>query len=578
MLETSDFVVGASACPDLHVLAPVRSRNASLDHLTPQVDNDTNGMMVPHSNRLRITMAEQTSGALTWYASLAAACFSMGSIFWGYDIGILSTVFVAPGFKDALHHPSSSETGLITAIFAVGGWLSYAALAGPVNDRLGRRWAGVAGVAVLSLGAALQAGAVHLAMMIVGRFIAGVGTSVVSTAVPLYLSEISPARHRGAILALNQTGIAFGIAIAFWTGYGYSFWNTKRGVELEWRLSIVMQFIPALVFCIGAPFLHESPRWLLEHDLDEAAVKSLSALRGRDNVEEVQSELEEIRSSILWNRENSITNAKVFVTNKALWARLWRAWALQFLQQMSGAGGIRYYLPTNFRAAGASESISLLASGIDGTFTAFCVILAFFLVDRIGRRHSLGIGAIIMAFSLMINGALQTIYPDGSNTAASYTCIFFIFFFSLGYSIGFGPTAWTYAAEVYSNAPTTQAHASIRVSTLTEWQIFPVHVRAKGLGIAASGGSLGSIIVTQVWPVAVANIGPKTFFVFMTFNLFSIVLVYTMYPETKGLTLEEIDSHFGNSNLHAESGTGPKARLDEKHEVENVEIEASHRA
>ncbi|GJN84220.1 hypothetical protein PLIIFM63780_007776 [Purpureocillium lilacinum] len=437
-------------------------------------------------------MAEQTSGALTWYASLAAACFSMGSIFWGYDIGILSTVFVAPGFKDALHHPSSSETGLITAIFAVGGWLSYAALAGPVNDRLGRRWAGVAGVAVLSLGAALQAGAVHLAMMIVGRFIAGVGTSVVSTAVPLYLSEISPARHRGAILALNQTGIAFGIAIAFWTGYGYSFWNTKRGVELEWRLSIVMQFIPALVFCVGAPFLHESPRWLLEHDLEEAAVKSLSALRGRDNVEEVQSELEEIRSSILWNRENSITNAKVFVTNKALWARLWRAWALQFLQQMSGAGGIR-----------------LLASGIDGTFTAFCVILAFFLVDRIGRRHSLGIGAIIMAFSLMI---------------------------------------------------------------------FPVHVRAKGLGIAASGGSLGSIIVTQVWPVAVANIGPKTFFVFMAFNLFSIVLVYTMYPETKGLTLEEIDSHFGNSNLHAESGTAPKARLDEKHEVENVEIEASHRA
>lgn len=80
----------------------------------------------------------------------------------------------------------------------------------------------------------------------------------------------------------------------------------------------------------------------MEHDLEEAAVKSLSALRGRDNVEEVQSELEEIRSSILWNRENSITNAKVFVTNKALWARLWRAWALQFLQQMSGAGGIRY--------------------------------------------------------------------------------------------------------------------------------------------------------------------------------------------------------------------------------------------
>jgi len=71
----------------------------------------------------------------------------------------------------------------------------------------------------------------------------------------------------------------------------------------------------------------------------------------------------------------------------------------------------RYYLPTNFRAAGASESISLLASGIDGTFTAFCVILAFFLVDRIGRRHSLGIGAIIMAFSLMVSLINVTIRP-----------------------------------------------------------------------------------------------------------------------------------------------------------------------
>lgn len=98
---------------------------------------------------------------------------------------------------------------------SIGAWFSYVFLSGPINDHLGRRWAGVVGVAILSVGVALQAGAVHLAMMIIGRIISGAGTSVVSTAVPLYLSEISPARRRGAFIALNQVGIVFGYALTF---------------------------------------------------------------------------------------------------------------------------------------------------------------------------------------------------------------------------------------------------------------------------------------------------------------------------------------------------------------------------
>ncbi|KAH7112287.1 general substrate transporter [Dactylonectria estremocensis] len=496
--------------------------------------------------------ASDTRG-LTWYNILAVSCFSMGAIFWGYDIGILSTVLVAPGYLTALKNPSSGESGLIVAIFSVGSWLSYAFVAGPVNDRLGRRWSGVTGVAVLCVGAGLQAGAVHLAMMVIGRFIAGVGTGIVATAVPLYLSETSPARHRGAIITLNQVGISLGISIAFWIGYGFSFWRAGNGESLGWRLSILIQYVPAVIFCVGAPFLCESPRWLLEHDQLEAAAKALTDLRGSDRPEFVQAELEEIRASILWHKENSISDAKVFIKDRALWARLWRAWALQFLQQLSGAGGIRYYLPSNFRGAGASESLSLLASGIDGTVMAACTIAAILLVDRIGRRHSLGIGAAIMALSMLMNGALQTRYPNQSNVAANNCSIFFIFFFSLGYSIGFGPTAWTYAAE-----------------------IFPAHVRARGLGIAASGASLGGIIVGQVWPVAVAGIGARTYFVFTAINVLSVVLVYTMYPETKGLTLEEIDSHFGKSNFHSETEATPKVMLGDR--VEQVEINGSRKA
>lgn len=101
-------------------------------------------------------------------------------------------------------------------------------------------------------------------------------------------------------------------------------------------------------------------------------------------------------------------------------------------------------------------------------------------------------------------------------------------------------------------------------------KIFPANVRAKGLSIAASGGSIGSIIVGQVWPVAVAHIGARTFFIFMAFNIFSVCLVYLTYPETKGLSLEDLDSHFGNSNVHSETEATPKAMLTS--ETEHLEV------
>lgn len=105
-------------------------------------------------------------------------------------------------------------------------------------------------------------------------------------------------------------------------------------------------------------------------------------------------------------------------------------------------------------------------------------------------------------------------------------------------SMGFGPCAWIYASE-----------------------IFPANCRSKGLGISSSGASLGSIIVGQVWPVAVSRIGPRVYFIFMSFNVFSAILVYSCYPETKNKTLEELDSHFGSLNVHAEEVATPKQML-----------------
>jgi hypothetical protein len=145
-----------------------------------------------------------------------------------------------------------------------------------------------------------------------------------------------------------------------------------------------------------------SPRWLLERDRLEDAAISLAVFRPNSTTEELQTELNDIHANILWHKTNSVGSAKVLFTNKSFFARLWRAWVLNLLQQMSGAAGIRYYLPANFRAAGTSEDIALLASGIDGSVQVACTVVGLLLIDRIGRRHALGFGAGLMAFCLMV--------------------------------------------------------------------------------------------------------------------------------------------------------------------------------
>lgn len=147
----------------------------------------------------------------------------------------MGTIYVHPGFKQALHQPSKDITGLITSIYYVGTWLSYLFVAPHLTDRFGRRVAAATGTLITAVGAAIQTGARPpngLAMMIVGRIICGVGIAIVSTSVPLYqrsvlalaesiclifaCSEISPAKHRGRYVVVNHIGLVAGLATAFW--------------------------------------------------------------------------------------------------------------------------------------------------------------------------------------------------------------------------------------------------------------------------------------------------------------------------------------------------------------------------
>ncbi|AEO64485.1 uncharacterized protein THITE_2142370 [Thermothielavioides terrestris NRRL 8126] len=472
---------------------------------------------------------------------------ALGSFVWGYNVGVLASVLAHPGFKDTLEELDAPQSGLITAIYYLGSWLSYVFLAHPLADRFGRRYAAVAGMSVTCIGQALQVGASRpsaFAMVIAGRIIGGLGSAIISTSVPLYQSEVAPPRQRGRLVVMNHIGFVAGLASGFWVGYAMTFWNDERGQSAGWRCSLAVSFIPAFFFLIALPFMHESPRWLVEHGKPEKALKTLQFYReGYYTPEEIKTELAEIERSVDTFKVSGLTWLSL-LTDRSLFARMWRAAVLQFMAQMCGATAMKYYLPTLFKALGLGYRLSLLAGGIESTLKIGCTVIEMLIIDKVGRRLTLAAGAAVMAFALMINGALPLAYPNNTNRAADYICIIFIFVYSLGYSLGFGPAAWVYGSE-----------------------IFPTAVRARGLSLAASGGAIGSIVVAQIWPVGIANLGSKVYFFFMAVNLVCVPIIYLLYPETKGRPLEDMDVLFGGSpgssaeNLLGEQGDHARSRV-----------------
>jgi hypothetical protein len=175
-------------------------------------------------------------------------------------------------------------------------------------------------------------------------------------------------------------------------------------------------------------------------------------------------------------------------------------------------------------------------------FPSLFLLQAVFLYPKSAEN-----GFAFQLTSPQLNGALPQAYPNNSNHASDYACVVFIFFFSFGYSVGFGPNAWVYGTE-----------------------IFPTHVRAKGLNIAASAGAIGSIVVAQIWPVAIQNIGAQTYFIFFAINAVSVGVLWVWYPETKGRSLEKMDGLFEGSGSGSEGDVEAVGGEKEKREEVGV--------
>ncbi len=430
---------------------------------------------------------------------------ALGGLLFGFD-----TVVVA-GVIDTLvgqYHLSPTGKGLTVAIALVGTVIG-ALGAGQLGQKLGSRETLRATAVLYIISAIGSALAPSWTILMVFRFIGGLGIGASSVLGPVYIAELAPAKLRGRLVGVFQFNVVFGILVAYTSNYIIR--TLHLGVT-EWRWQVGVAALPAIGFLILLYGIPRSPRWSASKDrIDEAL--SVLKMMGEPNPE---AELADIRKAL--SEEHAAAHQPVFRWKYRY--PLFLAITLGAFNQFSGINAILYYLNSIFSEAGFSRiSGDQQAIAIGFTNLVFTMV-GMSLIDKFGRKTLLLIGAVGTAACLAAASWLMSanIHPG----ALVYIFVTYIAFFAMSQ----GAVIWVYIGEV-----------------------FPNHVRSKGQGVGNASHWFWNTVIQLYFPVVVASYGrsaPFTFFAFMTILQFIVVLFF--YPETKGQTLEDLQRKLVSSN------------------------------
>ncbi|KAJ6509426.1 general substrate transporter [Mycena vitilis] len=444
---------------------------------------------------------------------------SLGVFLFGYDQGVMSGIINGPHFVKYFKDPTAGEIGIMVAVLEIGAFFTSIA-AGRVGDMIGRKGTLFIGAAVFTVGGAIQTFTLGFWTMVVGRIVSGCGVGLLSTIVPIYQSEISPPNHRGALACMEFTGNIIGYSSSVWTDYFCSLIES----DLAWRIPLFIQCIIGAILAAGSLLMPESPRWLIDTDKDEEGMRVIADLHGGDldNLEAI-AEFEEIKEKVQEERESGEAR-----TYASMWRRYKRrvllAMSSQAFAQLNGINVISYYAPRVFEEAGWKGRGALLMTGINSIIYILSTIPPWYLVDRWGRRAILLSGAVIMGTALVATG--YWMYIDVPQTAQAVVVCVIIFNAAFGYS--WGPLPWLYPPE-----------------------IMPLTIRAKGVSISTATNWAFNFWVGLTTPVFQELIEWRLYPMHGFFCACSFVLVYFLYPETKGVPLEEMDAVFGEDERDA---------------------------
>ena len=407
-----------------------------------------------------------------------------------------------------LWHTTPLFHGLFIMSMALWGTVLGAIFGGFPTQKWGRKkvllWIGIA-FAISAIGTALAPDPYLFSFF---RFIGGLGIGISSVAAPTYISEISTPLTRGRLVAMYQFNIVFGILIAYLSNY---FLQGVGGAN-DWRWMLGMLAIPSLIYTFMVIAVPESPRWLIAEKNDREAARKVLSEIGHENPEE------EITSIINSNlHEASVGQSNLF--SRKYRTVIWLAFLVAFFNQLSGINFILYYAPEILSRIklGAKESLAN-SIAIGGTNLLFTFV-GLYLIDRLGRKTLLLIGSIGYIISLaMVAWAFKI------ESSPGFLMIFLLLFIA-SHAIGQGAVIWVLIAE-----------------------IFPNKVRALGQSLGASTHWVFAAIITLITPIfldekkGIFKDNPWPIFAFFAFMmLLQLIWVITKVPETKGVSLEELE-------------------------------------
>jgi len=486
-----------------------------------------------------------------------AAFACIGGVLYGYNQGMFSGVLAMPAFNRHMGEYTTNSTlkGWLTSILELGAWLGTL-LSGFLAEVLSRKYGVLVASTVFILGVIIQATAItdagHNAIL-AGRFITGMGVGSLAMIIPIYNSEVAPPEVRGALVATQQLAICFGIMISFWIDYGTNFigGTGETQADAAWLTPICLQIAPAVILFIGMIFMPFSPRWLIHQGREEEALKVLSHLRGLDETHELvrlefleikaQSEFEKrsnaemfphLQERTAWNvfKLQFVAIKKLFQT-RSMFKRVIIATVTMFFQQWTGINAVLYYAPSIFKQLGMDDNTtSLLATGVVGIVMFIATVPSVLWIDRVGRKPVLTIGAIGMGTCHIIIAVIvaMNIGQWDSHQSAGWAAICMVWLFVIHFGYSWGPCAWIIVAEIW-----------------------PLSTRPYGVSLGASSNWMNNFIVGQVTPDMLEHITYGTYILFGLLTYMGAAFIWFFVPETKRLTLEEMDVVFGSEGTAA---------------------------
>ncbi|CAG7916118.1 unnamed protein product [Penicillium olsonii] len=481
-------------------------------------------------------------GKYLHWAVTAASCQAF--LLLGYDQGVMSGLIGANNqFGQTFNNPDSTMQGLLTSIYdigcAVGCLLSLV-----IGHRFGRRKMIIAGGSIMIIGTIILGSSYSVAQFLVGRIVTGIGNGINSSTVPAYQSELARPEARGMLLSAQGTVTILGLCIAYWLDYGLSFVDTP----VQWRFPISFQAFFAICLVLQMIPLPDSPRWLCEQDRSDEAGSVLARLQLQQPANESSPEVVHLRRQIETSIE--IESAGGPFKYKELWSggsmgnlrRMILAAVVNIQQQFTGNGSnmINYYAPVVYQnAMNLSRNLSLVLGGCTSLAYLVGSIIPLWSMDKFGRRVSLMVSAAGLCFCFVMTSILLSI----GTAQCAYAATVFVFIFQLFLGIGYLPVPWFYPSEISTTRIRARAQAFggfvnwICVCTLKcSWPEI-IHAYTK------------TVIVVQITPTAIDNIGWRTFIIFACFCFAWIPMVFFFFPETKGLELEDVDHLFENGGI-----------------------------